>query len=91
MTVRLAGDGTITLEDICQIEDAEKLQQYLLSDPAAPVDWRSCTAAHTAVVQILLASRPVVIGPPAGDWLKLYLDPLMSKNAPDSPAELAQR
>ena len=71
MTVRVTADGTITLEDHCPIEDAEKLQEYLLSDPAAQVDWRSCVTAHTAVIQILLASRPVVIGPPAGDWLRL--------------------
>ena len=35
MTVRLAADGTIELDGVCPIEDAEKLQQYLIADPQA--------------------------------------------------------
>src|SRR6185369_7329494 len=59
MTVRLAQDGTIELEGVCPIEDAEALQRYLIADPQAGVDWRSCAAAHAALVQILLAAKSV--------------------------------
>ena len=77
MTVRLSADGTIELDGICAIEDAETLLQHLLAAPRATVDWRSCEQAHTAVIQVLMASKPVLRGPPAGDFLRLRLEPLM--------------
>jgi hypothetical protein len=77
MTVRLAADGTIELDGICAIEDAEKLQRYLIADPHADVDWRSCAAAHTALIQILFAAKAVPRGPPASDFLRDYIEPLL--------------
>ena len=77
MTVRLSPDGTIELDGICTIEDAETLQQHLLAATRATVDWRSCEQAHTAVIQVLMASKTVLRGPPAGDFLRIHLDPLM--------------
>jgi hypothetical protein len=77
MTVRLAADGAIVLDGACPLEDAEKLQQYLIADPQACVDWRACAAAHTAVVQILLAAQPTLRGPPASDFLRNHVEPLM--------------
>ncbi|HZM48049.1 MAG TPA: hypothetical protein VFC14_24755 [Burkholderiales bacterium] len=77
MTVRLAANGNIVLEDTCPLEDAEALQQYLLPNPEARVDWSSCTMMHTAVVQILLAHRPVLTGSPASEFLLKYLAPLV--------------
>jgi hypothetical protein len=86
MTVRLALDGTIELDGMCPIEDAEKLQQCLLADPQATVDWRSCTAAHTAVIQILLAAEVNVRGPPQSDFLCNQVAPSLNQ-----PAGLAPR
>ena len=77
MTVRLSSDGTIELDGICSIEDADALQKHMLTSRAAVVDWRTCTYAHTAVIQILIAFKPVLRGPPAGDSLRLLIDPLM--------------
>jgi len=77
MTVRLAGDGTIELDGICPIEDAEKLQRYLIADPQAGVDWRSCAAAHTALIQILFAAKVIPHGPPASDFLRDHIEPLL--------------
>jgi hypothetical protein len=77
MTVRLTQAGTIELDGVCTLEDAEKLQQYLLSDPKAAVDWRSCTGAHTSVIQILLAARPTLLGPPQNDFLRNCVNPLL--------------
>jgi len=88
MTVRLTGDGTIELDGVCPNEDAEKLQQYLIADPHASVDWHSCAVAHTSVIQILLAARPVLRGPPVGDFLRDHIAPLMTReacNLADSP------
>jgi hypothetical protein len=77
MTVRLSADGTIELDGICTIEDAETLLQHLLTAPGVTVDWRSCEQAHTAVIQVLMASQAILRGPPAGDFLRTHLEPLM--------------
>ncbi|HYJ18061.1 MAG TPA: hypothetical protein VEW72_02690 [Burkholderiales bacterium] len=76
MTIRRSADGTIELDGICPIEDAETLQRYLLAAPGAAVDWRSCRQAHTAVIQVLMASAAVLHGPPAGATLALLLGSL---------------
>ena len=70
MTVRGSQDGRVLLEGACPIEDAEPLLQLLLADPRAAVDWRGCETAHTAVLQVLLASGKTMIGPPTGAFLR---------------------
>ena len=77
MTIRLSADGTIELHGICPLEDAERLQHYLIADAKAAVDWRSCSGAHTSVIQILLAVRPVLHGPPDSDFLRDCIAPLL--------------
>lgn len=81
MTIRLTADGTIELDGVCPLEEAEKLQQYLISDPEAIVDWRSCAAAHASVIQILLAVKPVVRGPAGSDFLRDHIEPLLQPPA----------
>ena len=78
MTVRMQ-QGTILLEGDCPSGDAEELLQFVLADPAAIIDWRSCQSAHTAVVQVLLAANRDTLGPPQGAFLKLILAPALSK------------
>ena len=78
MTIELADDGTVTMAGTCPIEDAEELQQCLLSHQGAEVDWRSCDAAHTAVVQVLLAAGRALRGPPRGEFLRTHVAPLLA-------------
>jgi hypothetical protein len=78
MTVRSAEDRTIVLEGHCPVEDAETLARLLSLTPAAAVDWRDCDYAHTAVIQILLAARPKMNGPPSGKPLRDWIEPLLS-------------
>ena len=80
MTVRLSATGTIVLEGICPLEDAETLQQQLLAVPLATVDWIACEQAHTAVIQVLMASGAVLQGPPAGEFLRTWLEPLLQNS-----------
>jgi hypothetical protein len=77
MTVRTEPDGTIVLEGRCPIEDAETVARLLSLDPAAAVDWRSCEHAHTAVVQVLLAIRPPMRGPPGTATLRNWIEPML--------------
>jgi hypothetical protein len=81
MTLHLAGTS-IELEGDCPSEDAEMLLQHLLTVPTASVDWRSCESAHTAVIQVLLAARPKLLGPPAGRALKDWVEPLLARLSP---------
>jgi hypothetical protein len=78
MTVQMSTDGVIVLEDMCPSEDAETVLQYLSSYPAAPVDWRACESAHTAVIQVLMASRAKLLGPPVGQALRDWVAPILA-------------
>ena len=80
MTVILTDDRTVRLEGICTIEDAEALLRRLSDDPDAEVDWSECNQAHAAVIQVLLAARPRMIGAPRDAFLRAHVSGLI--NAP---------
>jgi len=77
MTVRLTTQGEIVLEGTCSSEDAEILLQHIIATPAAQVDWRACEFAHTAVIQVLMAANPKLLGPPAGSGLRNWLSAIL--------------
>jgi hypothetical protein len=79
MTVGLAADGTILLEGICPVDDAELLRQLLLRNPTADVDWRGCEHAHTAILQVLLVAKPKILGPAGAVFLEDWLYPILSR------------
>jgi hypothetical protein len=78
MTVRMADDRTIVLEGACPVEDADTLVQLLSRAPSATVDWRECDHAHTAVIQVFLAVRPPMRGPPRAKSLQDWIEPALS-------------
>lgn len=77
MTVRMQ-QGVILLEGSCPSGDAEELLQLLLAGPAVSVDWRTCDAVHTAVIQVLLAAGRDILGPPRGEVLKM-VEPALAR------------
>jgi hypothetical protein len=81
MTVRLASTGAIELQGACPIDEAETLHGHLLANSQAVVDWTECDVAHTAVIQVLLALRPTMQGPPRGDFLRDYIAPLLATSS----------
>ena len=72
MTVRYSGHE-ISLSGDCSAEDAEALLEVLIENPGATIDLTECGSIHTAVAQVLLASRPVIRGVPAdplfAEWI----------------------
>ena len=78
MTIRLSAEGAIELAGTCSSDDAEPLLQHLLATSDATVDWRSCEAAHTAVIQVLMAATPKLLGPPAAVELEKWVQPLLA-------------
>jgi hypothetical protein len=77
MTVRLTPEGELVLDGICPSEDAESLLQNLATAPSTPVDLRTCESAHTAVIQVLMAAKPRLLGPPAGLLLRDWVYPIL--------------
>jgi hypothetical protein len=78
MTVRAGAGGYIELVGECPSEDAEPLLQLLLARPGTTVDWRECRGAHTAVVQVLMAARPKLLGPAADAGLRDWVEPALT-------------
>lgn len=74
MTVSLAPNGDIRLSGVSPLEEAEELLRLLIDYPEGPVDWRSCESCHSAVLQVLIAARPRMIGPPRGNFLKQWVN-----------------
>lgn len=79
MTIR-AAPGVIYLEDVCPVEDAERLLG-LLQEPGNRVDLSKCTRAHSAVVQLLLAPGVELTGPIPQGFLGESVIPALVKNA----------
>jgi hypothetical protein len=69
VTVRRHENGTIMLEGSCTAEEAEPLLQMLQGGSLPVLDWTSCIHLHTAVLQVVLAARPALIGPCGDPWV----------------------
>jgi len=76
MSVRWDGE-LIRLEGRCRIEEAETLLALLLEDGGRRVDLSGCGAMHSAVVQILIAARPSLVGTPDDPFLCAHVLPLL--------------
>jgi hypothetical protein len=73
MTIRRTDNGTLVLEGVCPVEDAEPLLQMLQNMPAAKIDWRQCRQLHTAVLQVILAAGIAPVGPCGDAWAAEWL------------------
>jgi len=74
MSVRL-DDTTIYLEGDCPAEDAETLLGHLQADPPPRVSIERAGHLHMAVLQVMLALRPELIGPATDPFLDRWLRP----------------
>lgn len=62
-----------TLTGICEVADAEPLLVWLQAHPQGQVDVSRCEHAHTAIVQVLMAAQPTLVGMPAGAGERAWL------------------
>ncbi len=81
MSVRLDGP-VIRLEGACRVEDAEPLLSFLQEEPGRVVDLSAAGGLHAAVVQVLLALRPPLAGPPGDPFTAHWLAPLLAGPPP---------
>lgn len=85
MSVEVIGD-TIRIVGNATVADAEPLLVALQDDPARPIDLGHAAHLHSAVVQILLALRPRIIGTPAYPFFTACILPrLIEASVPHSP------
>lgn len=71
------GDDAILLSGDAPVEDAEPLAALLAAEPALAVDWSQSGRLHTAVVQVLLAFRPAMVGTPGDAFARRWIAPLL--------------
>jgi hypothetical protein len=82
VTVRSADNGVLVLEGACPVEDAETLLQLLQTRPTAGLDWTQCRQLHTAVLQVVLASGLIPLGPCGDPFVESWL--ALKRNQKDS-------
>ena len=80
MTIVLHDANTIRLIGTCPADDGEALLQQLLANPAAEIDWRGCESAHAAVIQVLLAAKRPLRGPPPVSSCYRFIGPALARN-----------
>ncbi len=66
--IRLAGT-IVHLEGACPVEEAEELLDLLQRTPATALHLGACTSLHTAVFQLVRASRLPVVAAPTDPFL----------------------
>jgi hypothetical protein len=81
MSVVVDGD-IVRLSGVCRVEAAEALVAALAEAPHRRVDISGLQAAHTAVIQALLALSPIVEGEPADPFLAAHIVPRLARPLP---------
>ena len=76
MTV-VAAPGIVRLSGRCMAEDAELLLKQLTAG-VTQVDLTGCDYLHGALVQLLMAARPTLVGEPA-EFLRDWVIPLIRR------------
>lgn len=76
MTIQTDGN-MVRLAGRCGVDEAEALLSALLSG-AATIDLSDCEHLHAAIVQVLMATRPVMIGSPA-PFLEAWVIPAIDR------------
>lgn len=71
--------GTIALIGDCGVEEAETLLSLLQGNAGAAVDLAAAGRIHTALWQVLLALRPVLVGAPADPFSRQWLVPALAR------------
>lgn len=84
MSVRLDGN-IIVLEGQCRVEDAEPLLGWLQADMSRVVDMTDAEHLHAAVLQVLMALRPSVMGAGKDAFIRNWIVPTLIAAGPSGP------
>ena len=64
-------------EEVCTVEDALPLLEFLKNSDTPEVDLSACTYLHSALLQLLLTARPRMTVSPADPFLARWVAPLL--------------
>jgi hypothetical protein len=67
----------VRFEEVCTVEDALPLLEFLKSTDTPEIDLSMCTWLHTALLQLLLTARPRMVASPADPALARWVAPLL--------------
>jgi hypothetical protein len=76
MSVRITGE-VIRVEGVGAVADAEPILAALQEGPDRTVDLSGTTRLHSAIVQLLLACRPRIVGAPADPFYVTHIATLL--------------
>lgn len=65
-------------EEVCTVEEALPLYEFLRGGETLQVDLAACTFLHTALLQLLLIARPMLVSPPTDPYLVRWVGPLLT-------------
>ncbi|MBT8763070.1 hypothetical protein KFV02_03905 [Desulfohalobiaceae bacterium Ax17] len=72
MPIKITEDTAI-FSDICTVEEAEPLLDWLKEHPAGKLDLKQAQHIHTAILQVLMALQPEIASPPEDEFLQTVL------------------
>lgn len=81
MPVRF-GKNSVTMDGHCAVEEALPLLEYLQGHGQAKVTMRACTAMHSAVLLVLIATRPKIGSLPDEPFMRRWFGPALTGSRP---------
>ena len=63
------GGDTAQFLEVCVVDEALDLLEWLRGQPHAKIDLESCTHLHSSLFQLILATRPKMVCPPDDPFL----------------------
>lgn len=72
MSVALKHNAIVVVGD-CGVEQAEMLLDLIISNPDAAVDVSAAGSLHTALWQVMFASRPSISGNPPDAFIRKWV------------------
>jgi hypothetical protein len=72
-------ENVIRIVGNAPVGDAEPLLAAILEEPVRPVDLNQAAHLHSAIIQILLALQPVIVGTPSFPFFGNAVLPLLDR------------
>lgn len=86
MPIAFEADRAV-LSGMCGVDAAEPLLAWLSERVEARVDLSDCKHLHAAVLQVLLAARPEMVGEPEDAFVREHVLPCLKAEAPAQESE----
>jgi len=68
------------LEDVCEIEEAEPLLEWLLQHPKGKLNLKKLSHPHSAIMQLMMAFEPTISIWPEDEAMSRWLEPSLQEN-----------